>query len=219
MLNLREMNRKNRRIKSRRDNTLIGLGVFDCIARELVDPDTGEIYPALSCCNDQTMADRCTVPGAARVIWSIKASAALNSDCAVLLREGFKSGRIRLLANEYDAERFLEDLKKYNSLNPPEKVALQMPYIHTTLLIDELVNLQHDESNGRVRIYEKSGMRKDRYSSLSYNYYVAIQLESKLTRRKNNGLLDDTKFIIKPPSHSGKAVRTSSGKRSGPKWY
>lgn len=219
MLNLRETNRKNRRIKSRRDNTLIGLGVFDCLARELVDPDTGEIYPALSCCNDQTMADRCTVPGAARVIWSIKASAALNSDCAVLLREGFKSGRIRLLANEYDAERFLGDLKKYNSLNPPEKVALQMPYIHTTLLIDELVNLQHDESNGRVRIYEKSGMRKDRYSSLSYNYYVAIQLESKLTRRKNNGLLDDTKFIIKPPSYSGKAVRASSGKRSGPKWY
>ena len=81
---------------------MIGLGVYDCLARDLVDPDTGEQYPALSCYNDQTMADRCTVANAPRVIWSIKASAQMNNDCAVLLREGFRSGRLRLLINEYE---------------------------------------------------------------------------------------------------------------------
>ena len=59
-----------------------------------------------------------------------------------------------------------------------------MPYVHTTLLIDELVKLQHEESGGRVRIYERAGMRKDRYSSLSYNYYVALQIENKMNRNK-----------------------------------
>ena len=46
----------------------------------------------------------------------------------------------------------------------------------------ELVKLQHEETSGRVRVFERSGMRKDRYSSLSYNYYVAIQLETKIGR-------------------------------------
>ena len=199
------------------DTSGLGIGVFDALARDIVDPDTGEVYPALSCCNNQEMAMRCTVPGAEKVIWAIKASAQQNSDMAFQLREGFRSGRIRLLVNEYEAEKLLAELSGYNSLNPPEKVELQLPYIHTTLLIDELIKLQHEESNGRVRIFERSGMRKDRYSSLSYNYYVATQLENKLTRRSNaDSKLSDV-FVIKPPSYKGRAVNATNGKSQG--WY
>ena len=183
---------------------MVGLGCYDALAHDINDPETGEIYPALSCINDRTMADRCTVSGAEKVIWSIKASAALNSDCAFLLREGFRNGRIRLLVTEYEGESMLEEIKAYSTLNDADKLKLKMPYIHTTLLIDELVKLQHDESGGKVRIRERSGMRKDRYSSLSYNYYVATQLESKLGRRKETDSSDNI-FMFKPPKlkHSG----------------
>ena len=63
-----------------------------------------------------------------------------------------------------------------------------MPYIHTTLLVNELVNLQSEQKAGTntIRVYEKSGMRKDRYSSLSYNIYVAKELERKLSKPKND---------------------------------
>lgn len=199
------------------DTAGIGLGLFDSLARDIVDPDTGEIYPAISCCNNQEMALRCTVPNAEKVIWSIKASPQFNSDAAFLLREGFRSGRIRLLVNEYDAEKLLAELPGYNALNPPEKMELQLPYIHTTLLIDELIKLLHEEANGKVRIYERSGMRKDRYSSLSYNYYVATQLESKMTRRSNvDSRLSDA-FVIKPPSNNGRTVNLTRGKTEG--WF
>lgn len=134
------------------DCTGLGLGVYDALVRDIVDPDTGEVYPALSCCNDQEMAARCTTTGADKVIWSIKASPKLNSDCAVLLREGFRSGKIRLLMTEYDADVVMSEIKGYKSLSPSEKVKLQMPYVHTTLLINELVKLQHEESGGRVRV-------------------------------------------------------------------
>ena len=176
----------------------LGLGVYDALVRDIVDPDTGEVYPALSCCNDQEMAARCTTTGADKVIWSIKASPKLNSDCAVLLREGFRSGKIRLLMTEYDADVVMSEIKGYKSLSPSEKVKLQMPYVHTTLLINELVKLQHEESGGRVRVYERSGMRKDRYSSLSYNYYVALQLESKLGKQRSNNFESDM-FLYRPP--------------------
>ncbi len=177
----------------------IGLGVYDALVRDITDPDTGEIYPAISCCNNQEMADRCTTQNADRVIWAIKANPNLNSECAVLLREGFRSGKVRLLTNEYDGETLLGEIKGYASLSPQERLDLRMPYINTTLLINELVKLQHEESNGKVKIHEKSGMRKDRYSSLSYNYYVATQLESKISRRSNSDIDTSEIFVFKPP--------------------
>ena len=180
---------------------MIGLGVFDALARDITDPDTGDIYPALSCFNNQEMADRCTNPSAKKVIYSVKASASFNSDCAFLLREGFLSGRIKLLINEFDAEEMLKETKGYASLSPVEKVKFQLPYIHTTLLIDELVNLQHEESNGKIKIFEKPNMRKDRYSSLSYNYYLAVQLENKLTKRMATNTSTGSSFVFKPPKY------------------
>ena len=193
------------------DTTGLGLGVYDCLSRDIIDPETGEIYPAISCCNNQEMASRCTVQGAEKVIWAIKASAQFNSDCAFLLREAFRSGRMRLLVTEYDAEELLRGIKGYNSLTPAEKTQYQLPYMHTTLLIDELTKLQHEESGGKIKIFEKSGMRKDRYSSLSYNYYVATQLENKLSKRMSiNSSVTDT-FVIKPPNYKGKAVNKING--------
>ncbi len=201
------------------DTNGIGLGVFDALARDISDPDTGEIYPAISCINDKTMAERCTVYGAEKVIWSVKASAQFNSDCAFLLREAFRSGRIRLLSSEYEAKKYLGEIKGYSSLSQEEQYKLLLPYIHTTLLIDELTKLQHEESGGKVKISEKSGMRKDRYSSLSYNYYVATQIESKMNKRNNSNIKNTDIFVIKPPNYKGRAVSRINGNTNPKGWY
>lgn len=203
------------------DTSGLGLGVYDCLSRDIVDPETGEIYPAISCCNNAEMASRCAVIGAEKVIWAIKASAQFNSDCAFLLREAFRSGRIRLLATEYDAEELLGDIRGYSSLSPAERMQLQLPYIHTTLLIDELTKLQHEESGGKVKIYERAGARKDRYSSLSYNYYVAVQVENKMSKRQSVNAASVDSFVIKPPSYkkrTGKAVNTINGQKQKTRW-
>lgn len=196
-----------------------GIGVYDALVRDVVDSESGEIYPALSCCNDKTMAERCSSPNADKVIWSIKANAQMNSDCAVLLREGFRSGKIRLLTSEYDAEELLSEIRGYSSMSPAEKVKYQMPYIHTTLLINELVNLRYEELGGKVRVYERSGMRKDRYSSLAYNYYVATQLESQMSRKNAISSGDNDVFIIRPPKYTGKVVGTRRGSKENSRWY
>lgn len=186
------------------DTNGIGLGVFDCLTRDIVDPDTGEIYPALSCYNNSEMASRCAVPNAPKVIWSIKASSQFNSDAAFLLREGFRSGRIRLLDNEFEAEELLKDVAGYSKLSPVEQAKIQLPYIHTTLLIDELVNLQHETNGDKIKVFEKHGMRKDRYSSLSYNYYVALQLEQKLNRQMASSADSSSMFVIKLPKYKAR---------------
>lgn len=195
----------------------IGLSIFDNLARDIIDPDTGEVYEALSCYNNQEMADRCTVFGAPKVIWSIKASQAFNSDCAYLLRSGLQNGRIRLLQTEYDGENSLKELRGYNSLSDEDKIKLQMPYVQTTLLIDELTKLKHEENGGKIKLIERSGMRKDRYSSLSYNYYVALQIENKKNKNSASSSSIDDAFIIRPPKWE-RTVNDISGKQNKIGW-
>lgn len=196
----------------------LGLGVFDCLTKDMPDPETGEIYPAISCYNNPEMAARCVVPGAEKVIWAIKATAQFNSDTAFLLREGFRSGRVRLLATELESRELLSSLKGFKSLSDVKQMQLRLPYIQTDLLIDELIKLQHEESGGKIKIFEKSGMRKDRYSSLSYNYYVATQIEAKVNKRHSLGSQSSESFVIKPPKTSRKAVNRTNGYNQ-PGWY
>lgn len=177
----------------------VGLGVYDALASDITDVESGEIYPALSCCNNPDMAARCTNRNAEKAIWAINGAARFNSDCAVMLREGFKSGKIRLLVTEYDGEKALSSIKGYNNLNASEQTELTLVYVNTTLLINELINLQYEDSNGLIKISEKSGMRKDRYSSLSYNYWVACQLEKNIRKKSSND--DNVKdvFMFRAP--------------------
>lgn len=155
-----------------------GLGVYDCLVRDIIDPQTGELYPALSCCNDKTMADRCKVYNAPKVIWSIKATASFNNEACILLRSGFQKGKINLLVSEFESEEILKDrFKGFGKMLAYEQMQYKMPYIQTTLLVYELISLEHEIKGVNIKIKEKSGMRKDRYSSLSYNYWVQCQLE------------------------------------------
>lgn len=160
------------------DTNGVGLGVFDALIQDMIDPGTGEVYHALSCCNDKIMAERCKIDNAPKKIWSIKASASFNNEICLLLRSGFQKNKINLLVSEFKAEEILKE--KYNffsKLLPYEQVQLKMPYIQTTLMVYELINLQHEVKGTNIKIFEKSGMRKDRYSSLAYNYWVQCQLE------------------------------------------
>ena len=79
-----------------------------------------------------------------------------------------------------------ERVKNYSKLPKHEKLIYQMPYIQTTLLVYELINLEYEIKGVNIKIKEKSGMRKDRYSSLAYNYWVQCQLERDLTQRNSN---------------------------------
>ena len=170
------------------DTNGVGLGVFDKLIQDIVDPATGELYPALSCCNDKAMAERCKVDNAPKVIWSIKASASFNNEICILLRSGFQNGKINLLVSEFEAEEVLRDkIKGYSKMPAYEQLQYKLPYIQTTLLVYELINLEYEVKGTNVKITEKSGMRKDRYSSLAYNFWVQCQLEREMLRKQKTG--------------------------------
>lgn len=164
-----------------------GLGVYDFIIKDQLDPDTGEIYLALSCCNNKDMEERCKVKGAKKVVWCIKANQSFNNEMCTMLRAGFKNGKINLLVSEFEAEEVLkEKVKGYSKMSLSEQTSKKMPYIQTTLLIYELIKLNSKIEGSNVKIKEQSGERKDRYSSIGYSYMVARTIEVNAKPQNNS---------------------------------
>lgn len=180
------------------DTNGLGISIADYISRDQYDSETGDTYKALCCCNDDDMAARCKVKDANRVMWSIKATSNFNNDICVGLRAAIQNGKISFLIPEDDCEEeIVKTYKAYQKLSATEQAYIKMPYVQTTMAEYELIKLDHEIKNGNIKVKEKPGMRKDRYSSIAYNYWCACQLELKLRPKQNTNDLV-SRLTIKP---------------------
>lgn len=172
------------------DTNGVGLTVYDQLVQDLYDDSRGIEYSAWSCINDETMAARSRDPNAPRVIYSIKATAAKNSEMAVMMRDCLKRGKLRLLLNESDGCNIFEKNKAFQKLTIENQTLFTGPYYQTTAFVNEIVNLEYEMVGTNIRVYEVAGARKDRYSSVAYANYIASSLERDLRRHSS----DDFKY-------------------------
>lgn len=179
-----------------------GLGVYDFIIKNQYDPEYDVTYEALTCCNNEDMADRCKVRNAKKAIWSIKATAEFNSNAAIGLRAGFQNGVINLLIPDLEAEQEIQKIRGFGKMSEREKALLQAPYTQTSLLINELIYLDHEMKGNTVKIKERPGMRKDRFSSLEYNFQICQDLSRKRRPQENTESLVKRLAIRQPKRFS-----------------
>ena len=179
----------------------VGNGVFDFLVRDLVDIDTGEIYPALTCKNDETMASKYqgSSKDPVKAIYSIKATAEMNSICATQLKDNIARKKTRFLIDEREADDLLKTYRGFNNLSQDVKAELLMPYIQTTLMINEIVNLEYEVIGNRIKIYETGTNRKDRYSALAYANYIASELERGVSKKRKARKQDNQVFNFRKP--------------------
>lgn len=185
------------------DTNGIGLGVYDFICKDQYDAETGDTYKALQCCNDEEMAIRCKVKDANKVVWSVKATANFNNEICVLLRNGIQNGKISFLVSDQECEEEIiknYPTRAYTKLSPTDQAYIKMPYLQTTMAEYELIKLDHEVKNGNIKVKEQSGMRKDRYSSIAYNYWCACQLEFKLRPKSSTQDITSLFYVRKPKS-------------------
>ena len=119
------------------------------------------------------------------------------------MRNGIQNGKVGLLIDETECEeQIAKYLKKFKTFSDAEKALIKNPYVQTTLTVYELIKLEHEVKGNLVSVREQSGMRKDRYSSMAYNYWCACQLELGLKPKTEStqSLLD--KFLIMAAKHS-----------------
>lgn len=153
-----------------------GLSLYDDCARILYDQERDIEYPAWCAINNEEMKNRALSENALPIIYSLKVTKQeLNHEIAMSLKSSFEKRKIQLLINEMEAKEYLNEKLNYNQKNIDEQIDLIKSYIQTTLLVNELVNLEYEIRNGFVKLKEVGSNRKDRFSSLAYcNYYAKI---------------------------------------------
>jgi hypothetical protein len=172
-----------------------GMAVYDQLVKVNYDEQRDVEYEAWCSYNDDEMRNRAKTQNPLPVVFSIKANSRINHEIATSLRANLQSSNIELLINELEAKDNLSDRKNYLDASIEDKVLMELPYVQTTLLVNELVNLEHQIVGGYIKITEKSGKRKDRYSSLGFANYLAKILEGEnLVDRSHNTNFADYMF-------------------------
>lgn len=152
----------------------------------MYDEERDVEYPAWKAKNDDAMSSRALDTNALPVIYSMKVTQAkVNHEIAMGLRTDFENGKIKLLVDEMSARDYLTDQKNFANLEPEEQAELITPYVQTTALINEMVNLEYTIRGGNVVVHTVRGGRKDRYSSLGYANYYARIIEDEMARDAN----------------------------------
>lgn len=188
------------------DTNGVGMGIYDFLIMPQYDPDYGVTYEPLNCCNNDVMADRCKYKNAKKVIWSIKANADFNSRCATAFRTGFQNGTINLLINEFESEEYIHSIRGFSKMSKHEQALIKMPYAQTTMLINETINLNISVQGNNIKVDEKSGMLKDRYSSCSYSHYIAQEIGRQSQPAKYDTENIISKFIIRRGTSLGQII-------------
>lgn len=160
------------------DCLTIGLPVLDLLGEQLVDDETGEEYRPLCAYNDEDLKARCRIQNAIPMIFGMRANAQLNSDMIVEMKALFQQNKVEMLIDESEAENFLSKTnKQYRDSDAETKVDFMLPYIQTSLAINECIQLETELRQGRIAVKERGGNTKDRFSSILYLLWVSSLIE------------------------------------------
>jgi len=156
-----------------------GISVYDVGARVVYDDERGIEYAPWCCMNNPEIAKRINSGVDNPNVYAVSASQKFNSDIAFNLRQMLFDGKLDLLVNPNEAtEELAARVPEYISASAEEQLVFESPYLETMLTINEAAELECEklEQTGAVRLRERSGARKDRYTSLSYGCWFASEL-------------------------------------------
>lgn len=101
------------------------------------------------------------------------------------------SGKLRFLLEERIAKNKLLDTKRGKTLSVEQRVDELKPYVLTSILKEELLNLaQKPDSKHFDLMRINKSIQKDKVSAMMYGLYVIKQIEDKERRRKRGSVTD-----------------------------
>lgn len=176
------------------DITNAGIGLYSDLGKLIRDDERGTEYLPLTVMDHETL-DKSTIAelrnkttgmNALPLIYPISATARLNSEIAIEMRDKLQKKMWNFLVDEKEAEDFLmrsKHKKEFNVVDNSEVRAWYLsPYLQTSLMINECIGLSMRLLSGNIKLTESSNARKDRYTSVSYGNYFASLLDKELIR-------------------------------------
>lgn len=173
-----------------------GIAVFERLANITKDEERGIEYEAFTVFEHKSLnkkvidelQEKTLALNAKPIIFPILADARLNNDIAVDFRDKLQRNMCKFLINDNDAESYLSRYNKEyaNSTDINLNNWFIRPYLETSLLIIESVNLEYSFSNGLIKLDTVGTARKDRYTSCSYGNFFISLLESELLKNSDS---------------------------------
>ena len=164
----------------------IGIGLLDYLIKTQTD-ESGYTYPDFGVYNDDEgfykkfKTNNCEVDA----IYALKANAALNTEAHTALQASLVTGKIKFLIDDRQAKTKLLSTKVGASMTPEQRNEYLKPFVLTTALKEELMNLR--EENEGINIILKQAnknIKKDKFSALEYAVYYIKQEEERRNKRK-----------------------------------
>lgn len=182
----KEIKRLYYKYKARRvviDGNGLGVGLLDYMVKAQIDPDTGDYFPPFGVYNDKDgeYKQYRTKDTEDDAIYIVKANPAINSVAYTYVQSTLNSGKIKFLVDEQTAKTKLMGTKVGQNMTPDQRAKYLRPYVLTTALREELLNLREESDGANLKLKPvKTNMGKDKVSSLTYAlYYVREEEENK----------------------------------------
>jgi hypothetical protein len=182
-----------------------GIGIFDGLSQNTNSEERGIQFPPFTVSDSlfidekikEELRERTLGLNALPVVFPISATAPLNSQIAVAFRKSLQNKLWNFLLPDGEAEEFLiKTYKNFMSNDDESARAFYLnPYLQTSLMIAECVNLDMSLVSGNIKLSERTGNYKDRYSMVSYmNWIVSSVFDIELLKQVDER--DDLSAIL-----------------------
>jgi len=175
----------------------VGIGIYDALTQTTQHDERGVILDAMTVVGEEfdfieskvrdDLRERTLSLGAKPVIFPITGTPTLNSLMASLFRSALQKKLWQFLIPENIAEEWLaKNIKEFtNNVNDVDVANFYMqPYVQTSLMIGECINLDMSLLNGIIKLQEKSGAYKDRYIAILYCNYIVSFFDKNLLKEE-----------------------------------
>lgn len=168
----------------------LGVGLIDYMVKGQTDEE-GEYYPPFGVSNDEEkLYKKFKTPDTEEdVMFLIKANAPLNTEAYSYAQAQMSSGRINFLIDENHAKTKLMETKKGREMSVDQRNDYLRPFINTTILREQMLNLVEDNEGVNIILKQSSkGIKKDKFSAFIYGLYYIKQEEQHMRKRKKRDL-------------------------------
>lgn len=169
----------------------LGAGFVDFMVKAQVDPETNDVLPPFGVANDEDgKYKKLKTPDTETdAMYLIKANAPINTEAYSYAQVQMSSGKVKFLIDEAQAKVKLMSTKAGQNMSVEQRNDYLKPYILTTVLREQMLNLVEDNEGVNIILKQSSrSIKKDKFSAFVYGMYYIKQEEDRKNKRKGRNL-------------------------------
>lgn len=172
------------------DGNGVGAGLVDELIQSQVDVRTNQFLRPWGVANDDKgyYSQYKSVDMIPNLLYIVKATAPFNTEMYANLQVQLTTGKLRFLVDERQAKLKMDSsrAKRFKEMTEDEKIDWIVPFTQTTLLKDQMINLEEKHEGANIILDRvNANIKKDKVSAIGYGlYYIKVEIDDVAMRRQ-----------------------------------